>query len=823
MPGSLLFVLGTPRSGINTLSQCLKAMGIKALASEGAADATTINQLLLQDLDVSSYSPALPEGWMESGAAGKAKSRIERLVSELLSFEGILQLTSANPLTLKLWQQAFNENKINVRYFLMLRHPWETALSLAANHNLDLQRGHILWLAHTRAALRAMQDRDYTLITYDQLLADPVSTISHAFGSLLTSDFRPLISDLLDYVQPSLKHHHVSDIPEADREAYRPYADIYNQLRLGHYSSFVSLPRETTPQEFPQGFHRGKDSPVTLSAGLNRLEETSPQGIQSGRIESSSAFTSPDLIDPLLQALGKLEGPLHNTHSSLPIADDSLFAKITLPSSNKQGHITKSFPLLENQWQKVSLTIPDLLLLKDSPIVINPLNVMGTIKISCITIENKSTGKPLWKIQTPQDFDTITTNDDLYRLVDLDNLVLLTNGPNPCLTLPLLSNLPDAPLELSIWMKPQKNLRMLHKTSSSNIARFIKKDSSNLVWLASYPRSGNTWLRIVLKHNFGLKSYSVYNDTGDIGKYIEISEAVGHQYMHWESVTKVKNLDAHSHEQFSSFDSLRYKTSNLKLVKTHSQFHEGFLPDKVIYIYRDGRATLRSFASYLHDFSNRSKELNKLLDELLCGCDTFTLPWHQHILSWKDASHDKVLFLKFEDVVSDINVALKKIADFLEIHPIRTDVLTFDELHAINPDFFRKGQKKSWHDLFDDTRHALFWILNHEAMDLLGYDQDKHPICEILFYNQEAEEKLEPVSAGQLDYFNHLLQHCGNIILAHISSIPERNRQFMNKSLQSTHDKLAAYFSHWDVQGKHRAWIKVWEQIFTELDNNEQE
>jgi len=84
MPGSLLFVLGTPRSGVNTLSQCLNVLGIKPLAS----DANTINQLLMQDLGVSPYSPALPEGWMESEAAGKAKSRIEGLVS----FESTLTL-----------------------------------------------------------------------------------------------------------------------------------------------------------------------------------------------------------------------------------------------------------------------------------------------------------------------------------------------------------------------------------------------------------------------------------------------------------------------------------------------------------------------------------------------------------------------------------------------------------------------------------------------------------------------------------------------------------------------------------------------------------
>jgi len=34
-----------------------------------------------------------------------------------------------------------------------------------------------------------------------------------------------------------------------------------------------------------------------------------------------------------------------------------------------------------------------------------------------------------------------------------------------------------------------------------------------MIWLASYPRSGNTLLRVILKHCFGLSSQSVYHDS----------------------------------------------------------------------------------------------------------------------------------------------------------------------------------------------------------------------------------------------------------------------------------------------------------------------
>ena len=49
-----------------------------------------------------------------------------------------------------------------------------------------------------------------------------------------------------------------------------------------------------------------------------------------------------------------------------------------------------------------------------------------------------------------------------------------------------------------------------------------------IVWLASYPRSGNTLLRSRLLKCFGLNTYSLYDDTTDIGAGPELSSVVGH-------------------------------------------------------------------------------------------------------------------------------------------------------------------------------------------------------------------------------------------------------------------------------------------------------
>lgn len=49
---------------------------------------------------------------------------------------------------------------------------------------------------------------------------------------------------------------------------------------------------------------------------------------------------------------------------------------------------------------------------------------------------------------------------------------------------------------------------------------------SNIIWLASYPRSGNTYLRTVLWHCFELRSASIYPN--DLGGNAGLEEYTGH-------------------------------------------------------------------------------------------------------------------------------------------------------------------------------------------------------------------------------------------------------------------------------------------------------
>jgi len=509
---------------------------------------------------------------------------------------------------LPLWLEVCWTKKIEPYLLHIVRHPYEVALALRKAQGMDLLQGHVLWLSYVRGAMSALDSHKLCLITFDQLLADPVSTFSSVFSSWdpslspLTSSY----SSLLDYVQPSLKSNHAGSMSDQDRERLAPFARFYEQLRRVQYEH-GALPIDSADWEIVDS--------VLASVG---------------QWKKKSAPAHPQKRD-LLQARPRFS--------------------VAFPSANRDENIVISHELIPGQWQKLELTVPEPAVLSQYPIFINFPSGQRTLQIASMQLEHEDNGRIIWKASTPQEFDVLEFNDNLHRVVDLNALVLVPVGDNPQAVIPSISEAQDLPTKLKLWLKVQNDQLIINQARTKSKTHSTVDSKSNLVWLASYPRSGNTLLRTILRHNFGLKSYSVYNDLNDIGKFIEVSEVVGHQYMHWKSIVGQDRPQDISPENFQIFDPLRYKSQNLKLVKTHSSYHAGFLADKIIYIYRDGRAVLRSYASYKHSFTDLDQSLSGFFDELLCGCDNFTGAWSNHIFSWINSAQDNILFLKFEDIL----------------------------------------------------------------------------------------------------------------------------------------------------------------------------
>jgi len=243
-----------------------------------------------------------------------------------------------------------------------------------------------------------------------------------------------------------------------------------------------------------------------------------------------------------------------------------------------------------------------------------------------------------------------------------------------------------------------------------------------IVWLASYPRSGNTFFRVILNSVFNIKTYSIYNDRTDIGADEKTSEIVGHEFLPIDfDIEKARKED---------------KTY---YIKTHELLDDRVYDrDKVIYLIRDGRESTLSFTNHENTFSTRKISII----DVIYG-NTFIGAWGEHVASWSPYKRKNTLLIQFEELIKEPVSFIENIADFLDKKPTNQTVPTFAELKAVNPKFFRNGKTNSWENLYSNEEHIAFWMKNYPQMIEYGYT-----------YNMPKEFESNTATLRELSYQN---------------------------------------------------------------------
>ena len=236
-----------------------------------------------------------------------------------------------------------------------------------------------------------------------------------------------------------------------------------------------------------------------------------------------------------------------------------------------------------------------------------------------------------------------------------------------------------------------------------------------IVWLASFPRSGNTYYRLLLHHLHGVRTYSQYNDA----LFVEMGaqSTIGHERL----PAPLAELD---------------RESRLYFVKTHD------LPvDRrpAIYLVRDGRDVMVSFARYNKTYAPDRRD--RANNPQPVDAETFRTSlrrlitiskqfggWSRNVLSWvaSERGADPVV-VRYEDLLRDPAGELDRSLGALGVSLTSTGgtVPSFEELHRRWPEFFRKGKTGSWREEMTDELHALFWQHHGDAMRALGYARER--------------------------------------------------------------------------------------------------
>jgi hypothetical protein len=242
-----------------------------------------------------------------------------------------------------------------------------------------------------------------------------------------------------------------------------------------------------------------------------------------------------------------------------------------------------------------------------------------------------------------------------------------------------------------------------------------------IVWLASYPRSGNTLLRLLLRNGLGLETYSLHNegDDKDFGQDEGLSKLVGH--------ISGKDGQAVIEEARSS--------PELHIIKTHEK---PLTDDPAIYIVRDGRSAVVSFFHYIHDRGNKSVSMESIIDGL-----SFSGSWSSHFEAWNPTTRPNTLFLRFETVADDPNGTIQQLSEFLQKPKIGDFDQSFEELNALSPQFFRSGNDQK---NIGEIKPFLgrFAARHGQLMREMGYMSETECLSALELYCTEIEQQLTP-------------------------------------------------------------------------------
>ena len=280
-----------------------------------------------------------------------------------------------------------------------------------------------------------------------------------------------------------------------------------------------------------------------------------------------------------------------------------------------------------------------------------------------------------------------------------------------------------------------------------------------IIWIASYRKSGNTWLRSLLS------SYLYTNDgtfNFDLLKKIQQFPSKPYFQFFLKDFGDIKKV---SNYWIAAQDRINLLNDGVTFMKTHSalctlennSFTNKINTKAVIYVVRDPRNLITSISHHYSLDTERAYNFivnkQKIISKSEWGSRDFGIAtvlgsWSQQYKSWKNIKFAPILIVKYEDLIADTKNSFITIINFLkEFMNIKIDQkkisntidnCSFDKLAELekkrdfmeavplNKDnkklkFFYLGKKNNWENLLDPKIEKKIRELFTEEMSELQY------------------------------------------------------------------------------------------------------
>ncbi len=270
-----------------------------------------------------------------------------------------------------------------------------------------------------------------------------------------------------------------------------------------------------------------------------------------------------------------------------------------------------------------------------------------------------------------------------------------------------------------------------------------------ILWLASYPKSGNTWMRAF-----------IHNLLRDADEPVPINEltqfTIGDTVKSWYAQAAGRPVAGLSHEEWGRLRPLTHHlftgaSADTVFVKTHMRLGEAFGAPLItmectagaIYIVRDPRDVAISAAAH---FGTDIDGVIALMENPVAGTpeDDVNAPqyygtWSAHVESWTMHKHRALIAVRYEDMLEKPLPTFTKVTRFLGLPAGRARIekairfSSFDVLKAQEQKtgfversrradaFFRTGRAGQWREQLTPEQITRIETAQATVMRRFGY------------------------------------------------------------------------------------------------------